>query len=202
MLAFAGSDFPGPRWTLACWLRMILTQLLRIVALREESFQFMEGELMSEVNLSVELRGCDFGDARLNKRACKIIDILCQKPNISIPAAFTTRADIEPCYRLMSNEKVTPEKIIQPHIEATYKRIENEDYVLIVQDTTETDLTRPQQQVDGAGPMDSEARRGGFMNRPKNDPGTQTLWVGLQRCYDLSTAWNAFGPGAKNFSTA
>ncbi len=66
MLAFAGSDFPGPRWTLACWLRMILTQLLRIVALREESFQFMEGELMSEVNLSVELPGCDFGDARLN----------------------------------------------------------------------------------------------------------------------------------------
>lgn len=141
---------------------MILTQLLRIVALREESFQFMEGELMSEVNLSVELRGCDFGDARLNKRACKIIDTLCQKPNISIPAAFTTRADIEPCYRLMSNEKVTPEKIIQPHIEATYKRIENEDYVVIVQDTTEIDLTRPQQQVDGAGPMDPEARRGAF----------------------------------------
>jgi hypothetical protein len=44
------------------------------------------------------------------------------------------------------------------------------------------------------------ARLGGFMDRPKNQPGTQTLWVGLQRCYDLSTAWNAFGPGSKNFS--
>jgi hypothetical protein len=46
------------------------------------------------------------------------------------------------------------------------------------------------------------ARLGGFINRPKNDPGTQTLWIGLQRSYDLSNAWNAFGPGSKNFSTA
>jgi hypothetical protein len=44
------------------------------------------------------------------------------------------------------------------------------------------------------------ARLGGFIDRPKNDPGTQTLWIGLQRCYDLSQAWNTFGPGAKNFS--
>jgi hypothetical protein len=41
------------------------------------------------------------------------------------------------------------------------------------------------------------ARLGGFIDRPKNDPGTQTLWVGLQRSYDLSNAWNAFGPGSK-----
>lgn len=44
------------------------------------------------------------------------------------------------------------------------------------------------------------ARLGGFIDRPKNHPGTQTLWVGLQRSYDLSNAWNAFGPGSKNFS--
>jgi len=41
------------------------------------------------------------------------------------------------------------------------------------------------------------ARLGGFVDRSKNQPGTQTLWVGLQRCYDLSNAWNAFGPGSK-----
>jgi hypothetical protein len=46
------------------------------------------------------------------------------------------------------------------------------------------------------------ARLGGFLDRAKNKPGTQTLWVGLQRCYDLSNAWNTFGPGAKKFSTA
>ena len=44
------------------------------------------------------------------------------------------------------------------------------------------------------------ARLGGFMDRPKNHPGTQTLWIGLQRTYDLSNAWNAFGPGSKKNS--
>ena len=42
------------------------------------------------------------------------------------------------------------------------------------------------------------ASLGGFIDRKKNHLGTQTLWVGLQRCYDLSNAWNAFGPGSKN----
>lgn len=44
------------------------------------------------------------------------------------------------------------------------------------------------------------ATLGGFIDRPGNEPGTQTLWTGLQRCYDLSNGWNAFGPGAKKFS--
>jgi len=44
------------------------------------------------------------------------------------------------------------------------------------------------------------ARLGGFVDRPKNDPGTQILWGGMQRCYDLSSAWNTFGLGAKKFS--
>jgi hypothetical protein len=130
----------------------------------EESVPFMEVGSMSTCNLSDELRGCDFGDARLNKRACKVIEVLGQKPNISIPAALTERADIEACYRLMDNENVTPDKVLQPHREATYKRVEQEDFVLIVQDTTEIDLTRPKQQVRGAGPMGSEIRRGAFFH--------------------------------------
>ena len=121
-------------------------------------------QLMSAFSLSEELRGCDFGDARLNKRACKVIDALGQKPNISLPAALAGRADVEACYRLMDNENVTPDKVLQPHAEATYNRVEQEDFVLIVQDTTELDLTRPKQQVTGAGPMESEARRGAFFH--------------------------------------
>ena len=29
----------------------------------------------------------------------------------------------------------------------------------------------------------------------KSEPGTQTLWIGLQRMYDLAWAWDTFGPG-------
>lgn len=81
---------------------------------------------------------------------------------MSLPAALYSRADIEACYRFFDNDKVTPEKILQPHIEATRQRISQLEFVLLVQDTTELDLTRPQQQVKGAGPMDGESRRGAF----------------------------------------
>ena len=41
------------------------------------------------------------------------------------------------------------------------------------------------------------ASLGGYVERPQSEPGTQTLWIGLQRMYDLAWAWDSFGPGAK-----
>jgi len=38
------------------------------------------------------------------------------------------------------------------------------------------------------------ASLGGYVIRKSTQPGPQTLWIGLQRVQDLSTAWNAFGP--------
>lgn len=70
-------------------------------------------------DLPNELSGCRFGDERLTKRAKKLADTLSQMPNVSIPAALKSKADIEACYRFFDNEQVTPEKILQPHIEAT-----------------------------------------------------------------------------------
>ena len=39
------------------------------------------------------------------------------------------------------------------------------------------------------------ATLGGYVNRRSTQPGPQTLWLGLQRVHDLSTAWETFGPG-------
>lgn len=119
---------------------------------------------MKLVDFAEELSGGPFGDTRLNDRARSMADALAQKPNVSIPAALVTKADIEGCYRFFNNERVTPDKILQPHIEATRKRIDAVSFVLLVQDTTELDLTRPVQQVQGAGPMDCESRRGAFFH--------------------------------------
>ncbi len=41
------------------------------------------------------------------------------------------------------------------------------------------------------------ASLGGYIERPNSEPGVQTLWIGLQRTYDLAWAWDTFGPGAK-----
>ena len=38
----------------------------------------------------------------------------------------------------------------------------------------------------------------GYVIRTKTNPGTQTLWLGLQRLHDLSTAWNTFGPNSRD----
>ena len=83
---------------------------------------------------------------------------------MSIPAATDRRAEMEAAYRFFDNDKVSPEKILEPHFEATQERISQTDFTLLVQDTTEFDLTRPKQQVRGAGPMDCESRHGAFFH--------------------------------------
>lgn len=119
---------------------------------------------MSDCDLRDEFANCDFGDARLSKRIGKIADVLQEHPGRSIPSAFLTRADWEGCYRFFDNESVTPQKIIQPHILASQQRIAELAVALLVQDSTELDLTRPESQVRGAGPMDCESRRGAFFH--------------------------------------
>lgn len=119
---------------------------------------------MSDCDLFNEFAACDFGDARLSKRIGRIVSVLQDHPGRSIPSAFLTRSDWEACYRFFDNESVTPQRLIEPHVQATQKRIQEFDVALLVQDTTELDLTRPQNQVRGAGPMDCESRRGAFFH--------------------------------------
>ena len=54
-------------------------------------------------------------------------------------------------YRFFDNDKVTFEKVIEPHVARTKERMAAQKVVLLVQDTTEIDLTRPEQEVEGAG---------------------------------------------------
>jgi len=116
------------------------------------------------VCLQAEVEGVDFGDKRLNRRLSKVISELGESPSLSIPSATSGRAEMEAAYRLFDNDKVTPEKILEPHFHASRQRIAERDFVLLVQDTSELVLTRPNQQVAGAGPMDSESRRGAFLH--------------------------------------
>jgi hypothetical protein len=43
------------------------------------------------------------------------------------------------------------------------------------------------------------AQLGGYVNRKREDePGPQTVWLGLQRLHDIALCWQVFGPGAKD----
>ena len=111
-----------------------------------------------------ELETADLGDQRLNERFEDILEAFAAQPQASIPAALGGQAELEAAYRFCDNEKVTPQKILQPHRHATTKRCQQQKVVLCVQDTTELDLTRPQQQVVGAGPLDGANRRGALLH--------------------------------------
>ena len=109
-----------------------------------------------------ESASADFGDERLDARFSQIMSSLGNRPNLSIPAGCSGRAEMAATYRFTDNPKVTLEKILAPHAQCTMQRAAEHKIALFVQDTTEIDLTRPQQQVVGAGGLDGSGRRGLF----------------------------------------
>jgi hypothetical protein len=111
-----------------------------------------------------EMESADLADKRLDKRLALILSALGQQPRASIPAACGGLAEMTAAYRFFDNEGVTPQGVFQPHYDRTKQRVAENRVVLMVQDTTEIDLTRPETQVVGAGPMDGSARRGVFLH--------------------------------------
>jgi hypothetical protein len=91
-----------------------------------------------------EMATVDIGDTRLDARAEVLLSVLGERPNLSIPAACRGRAEMAAAYRFFDNDKVTFEKVIEPHIARTRERLAQEQVVLLVQDTSEIDVTRPE----------------------------------------------------------
>ena len=88
-----------------------------------------------------ELQGIDLGDQRLNKRSRRVIEALAANPEASVNAACQGWGDTLAAYRFFNNEAVSPEQILQPHLQATQRRMREHSVVLVVQDTTELDFT-------------------------------------------------------------
>jgi Transposase DNA-binding/Transposase Tn5 dimerisation domain len=106
-----------------------------------------------------EMATADLGDERLDARVVTLLSALGSRPNLSIPAACGGRAEMQAAYRFFDNDKVTFAKVLEPHLQRTRERVAEQSVVLLVQDTSEIDLTRPEQEVEGAGDLDG-ARRG------------------------------------------
>ena len=119
---------------------------------------------MAESWAREEMRNVNFEDRRLNERMQEVLSQLGKRPTASIPAACGGHAEMTAAYRLFDNDNVTFERILAPHAEATRARMALQRTVVLAQDTTEVDLTRPEQQVNGAGPLGAGARRGMFLH--------------------------------------
>ena len=108
-----------------------------------------------------EVESVDLGDERLDARIELLLSALGSRPHLSIPAACGGRAEMAAAYRFFDNDKVTFDKVLQPHITRTLQRLAEQPTVLLVQDSSEMDLTRPQQEVAGVGELDGSRR--GFL---------------------------------------
>ena len=113
---------------------------------------------------SEEMKTADLPDKRLNERLAIVLSQLAGQPTASIPAACGGYAEMAAAYRLFENERLCFDDVLQPHIDATRRRVAEQPVVILAQDTTELDFTRPQQQVVGAGPVDGSKRRGAFLH--------------------------------------
>lgn len=111
-----------------------------------------------------EMKDADLADQRLNNRLVQVLSALGERPTASIPAACGGHSEMVAAYRFFDNDKVTPERVLQPHYERTKQRIAENPVALLIQDTTELDLSRPQSSVAGAGPLDGSNRRGVFVH--------------------------------------
>jgi Transposase DNA-binding/Transposase DDE domain len=94
----------------------------------------------------MELSLAELGDLRLRGRLGQIADALQQAPSDGLPKAMRTTAALEAAYRFMSNRRVTPQRILDPHIEGTIRRAVEEQSVIAIHDTTEFEFRGEQRQ--------------------------------------------------------
>jgi hypothetical protein len=115
------------------------------------------------MRLSDELSDLDCGDARLDKRACALIETLGRHPDRSIPAACNGWKETKAAYRLLDSDKVTAHKLLEPHHTCTRARMTEHDTVLCIQDTTELDYTG-KDDIEGLGTLNYENRKGLYLH--------------------------------------
>ena len=110
-----------------------------------------------------ELASVDLGDARREARLRKLVEQLSRAPGASFNEACRMPADKKGAYRFFANEAVEPERILEAHFGETWRRIEGQQRVLVVQDTTSLDY-RTHKGAEGLGPVGSNGGWGLYVH--------------------------------------
>lgn len=83
-----------------------------------------------------EMTNINLGDARLDVRTRAIVSCIEKNPQAGFPIAMENDSMLKSCYRFLNNDKVSFPKLLSPHQQETWKRIESMDEVLMPHDTT------------------------------------------------------------------
>jgi hypothetical protein len=87
--------------------------------------------------VAAEFAAVDLGDTRREQRVQSIAAAVAAKPATSFPRALASEADLEGFYRLVRNEAVSFDDLLQPHVAATVGRMTGGGAALAVHDTTD-----------------------------------------------------------------
>lgn len=110
-----------------------------------------------------ELATANLGDKRLDKRYGRILERLFDSPQSSMSGAMKGWAEVAAASRFFDNAKVTVEAVLKPHQDAALARVQRQERVLVIQDTTEADYTS-KTKLEGKGPLNSERRQGFYVH--------------------------------------
>jgi len=111
--------------------------------------------------VEVEFANADLGDVRRSRRLDQIVRAAARAPDAGFPQMVASDAELEGVYRLLSNEDVSAEEILTPHIEATLSRAEAAGTCLVLHDTT-TFIFSGDAPRRGVGPVRGKDGQRGF----------------------------------------
>ena len=87
--------------------------------------------------IETEFAHADLGDVRRTRRLQQVARSAEYAPDVGFPQMAASDAELEGIYRLLSNEDVSPDEVIAPHVEATLARARSARTCIVVHDTTE-----------------------------------------------------------------
>ncbi|EFH80062.1 IS4 family transposase [Ktedonobacter racemifer] len=101
-------------------------------------------------------------DMRRTRRAVTTAAHMAEEPAASLPAQAQTWKDAKAVYRLLDEPNVTFDALMQPHWQQTRLRMDTLPLVLLVQDTTDLDLSH-RRKMSGLGEIGNGNGRGMYL---------------------------------------
>lgn len=83
-----------------------------------------------------EFRDLELGDPRRSERVVKMVAALARHPDLSLPNALGKDTPLQGAYRLLKNDAVEFDDLLEVHRERTVARAEQASEVLVLHDTT------------------------------------------------------------------
>jgi hypothetical protein len=101
-------------------------------------------------------------DLRRTRRTVQVARNLAENPEGSLPAQMQSWKESKALYRLLDEPDVTFAALMQPHFQQTREQANAWEVVLLVQDTTDIDLSH-RHKISGVGQIGNERGRGFFV---------------------------------------